>query len=835
MSSDRPSLSSVSCLTSPPPSVNPEPAYIAASAAAQIVTSKHQDHVRDWFDEVGTQPPSETALVSTASLSLVNSFLDHLLYNFLSTARSTSLSALRPAVSEVLRPRLATEAIAGADEELQEFLGGADDDEFVGLGDGAEADANRDTELTWKRTRLRCMVYTRLGDMEEDEEDMWVERDCLGEEHESLRHSSANTSVVSPAVAIFLTSILEFIGEHALMVAGEAAYGRMLKAAKDPTQSVHLSSGAGRLVVEELDMEKVAFNTTLGRLWRTWRKRIRSPMSIGSRSFSRDLALQRTHSGPLSSSTSRKSSVGAPDEVTTRSLPTPVAERPQVVDPASIPLPMTENDIQEIERPPSASQGQGQPESVRRRTSEVKKRPRSMLVFPSSLMDPQPSEAPGPISLSSPPQSGPSPWRLAPAPPPRRKRSSSLPSGKQVRKAPITDSAPSTSKTVYECEPSFDEEMEGNAFADSEEPELLSRIDTNQDCSGLEDEEPQILKSTRISMETAQSPIEVVQTRSRAASSTRSLRVSSSSQAKDRHSQDLSRTVTGVSPTPSPRGAVDMANSPDVYTDSDGSASSPGSNRVSESPAGLDEDVRHLGKQRVASPATAEHSVTAGHVRSADDNVTQNMYTATAPGPSDTSEAKHCASACRSPEKEPQQEGLLTTASRDSPPSSIYRSVPALAPLEELTEDIQDGADEGVSPLPSPSERDSTSSTELPRGSHRRQRSHDYPAVSPVRPTAPSKAQGPTVASSLPRPHTPRLRRSGSSGREKQPILLSTSRPATATGASSEMAASMTSEKHPKTASRHDDKQRSFEQLIRSDETLQYTLTPQTVRDVDVR
>lgn len=197
MSSDQPSLSGLSTLASPPPSVKPEPAYIAPSAAAQIVTSNHQNRTHDWFDENGTQPPGETALVSPASLVLINSFLDQLLYNFLFTARSTSLASLRPAVSEVLKPRLAREAIAGADEELHEFLGGGDDEELSAFHNGQEPGGDCDIELVWKRTRLRCMVYTRLGDLEEEDEDMWVERENLEDVGGVHRRFSRDVGVVS--------------------------------------------------------------------------------------------------------------------------------------------------------------------------------------------------------------------------------------------------------------------------------------------------------------------------------------------------------------------------------------------------------------------------------------------------------------------------------------------------------------------------------------------------------------------------------------------------------------------------------------------------------------
>ncbi|MCJ1404726.1 hypothetical protein MMC11_007952 [Xylographa trunciseda] len=333
------------------PGVNPEPAYIAASAASQIVTSEYQSQHQDWEEGTINPPLNEIALVSPASLSLINAFLDRLLFNFLASARSTSLASLRPAVTEVLKPRLAKEAITGADEELQEFLGGGDDEELLDFHNGEDRQEDWDLDLVWKRTRLRCMVYTRLGDMEEEDEDMFIEQEHL-EDPTTPRRLSRDTGIVSPAVAIFLTSILEFIGEHALMIAGEAAYKRCENSFRSERRR---SRAPQRVVVEETDMEKVALNATLGRLWRSWRKLLRSPRTSISRIMGRDVGSHRGLRGFSSSrSTSRKSSIGAIDD---RALSTDLDRTPSVAEvlsgaePASIPLPLADYDIDEIEVP----------------------------------------------------------------------------------------------------------------------------------------------------------------------------------------------------------------------------------------------------------------------------------------------------------------------------------------------------------------------------------------------------------------------------------------------------------------------------------------------------
>ena len=287
MSRERTSSVSGGASFASPPSANPDPAYIAASAASQIITTDYQNRTVDWFEDRSEKGDSESAVVSPTSLSLVNAFLDQLLFSFLATARSTSIAALRPAVSEVLKPRLAKDAISGADQELQEFLGGGDEEELSAFHIGLESRAQWDLQLAWKRTRLRCMVYTRLGDMEEEEEEAFVDSEPADEE--GLRRLSRDVGIISPAAAIFLTSILEFIGEQVLMVAGEAAYHRVeSKKMNDRADDASGSSEALRVVVEDLDIEKLAFNTTFGRLWRSWKKRVRISSMLGARSTSRD-------------------------------------------------------------------------------------------------------------------------------------------------------------------------------------------------------------------------------------------------------------------------------------------------------------------------------------------------------------------------------------------------------------------------------------------------------------------------------------------------------------------------------------------------------------------
>ncbi|OIW28519.1 hypothetical protein CONLIGDRAFT_681473 [Coniochaeta ligniaria NRRL 30616] len=398
ISSDRPSTIGHN-LMSPPLSVSPEAAFIAASAASQIVTNDHDSHADTWYDQHGIEPSGETALVSPSALRLINSFLDQLLFNFLSVARSTTLSSLRPAVSEVLKPKLAKDAINQADEELREYLGGGDDDE-PSSGQDPQATRDWDLELIWKRTRLRCMVYSSLGDMEEEDEDYYMEQD-----HLEPGLDDQLSEAVPAAVAIFLTSILEFMGEAALVVAGQAAYHRMrVKNEKELKEGARSpSDAADRIVVDELDMERVALDRTLGRLWRAWKKKIRSPGPLQDNGLGRPLT--RDSMRGISGQHMRQSSFTLSNESgvpPTVPEPEPEAEleaeknmsrretsseepSEEYLLAAAIPLPMTDNDIDEIEVPGLASYVDEDEDDTRLAAAETKTRPKSLMILPHAL------------------------------------------------------------------------------------------------------------------------------------------------------------------------------------------------------------------------------------------------------------------------------------------------------------------------------------------------------------------------------------------------------------------------------------------------------------------
>lgn len=379
ISSDRPSTIGYGFVL-PPLTVSPEAAFIAPSAASQIITNDHDSHADAWYDQNGIEPATETAMVSSQALHLVNGFLDQLLYNFLQVAKSTNLAALRPAVIEVLKPKLAKDAISNADEELREYLGGASEDDCA-QPQGSGSHRDWDVELVWKRTRLRCMVYSSLGDMEEEDEDAFME-----EENLEIGANEQISDVISPAVAIFLTSVIEYMGELTLTVAGQAAYHRVRskieKGLRDGSRST--ADPADRIVVSDLDMERVALDRTLGRLWRGWKKRMRTPTTdMAGRPFSKGL--------PASPKQDQTPSVydilGLPKPATAdpatefkkseEHLEEPIVEDVQPVD---IPLPIGEKDVDEIEVPGLTHYSDDEGDDEMDEEEPTTKRPKSLLI-----------------------------------------------------------------------------------------------------------------------------------------------------------------------------------------------------------------------------------------------------------------------------------------------------------------------------------------------------------------------------------------------------------------------------------------------------------------------
>lgn len=329
----------------------PEPQYISQSNAADLVT---RQHLHDQFDfmPAATSPTNEGAIFSAPALNLLNTFLDALLYNFLGKAQSTSLNKLRPAIKEVLKAKLARDALAGADEELTGLY-----DESETEIDGENPLAAWHLEETFKLMRLRVMVFLGLGEFDDDDEERFLEEE---EFHINGERASPDMSILNGPTAVYLASVLEYLAERLIDLSGEAAYLRQRRrmSTRPISESQELEDiHPERLVVEETDVEKIALNPTYGRLWRTWRKQHRGARSnpVTPTATSPRHARVPSEDGPFQSlkrihgaGQSKDADGASPKELSLEEIPGAEDDLPEYILASNIPLP---DDVDEIEDP----------------------------------------------------------------------------------------------------------------------------------------------------------------------------------------------------------------------------------------------------------------------------------------------------------------------------------------------------------------------------------------------------------------------------------------------------------------------------------------------------
>lgn len=334
--------------------------YVSAAEAENLIYAEIERLVR----------------ISNGALFLLNGFLDQILYDILCKSQSTTLPSLRAAIPLVLKQRLGRAAIKAADEELQDYLEEDELDEIQNTPAVLNPRAEFDADLAWKLTRLRCMVYAKLGDMEEEDEEDHLESDDVREHLDRVREGYRSSARILPPAAIFLTTVLEFLAEQALCIAAQHAKKRN-GYGEDPTREQIAGaqpSTAETIFLEEIDMSGIGKEGPLIRLWRSWKGSVR----IGGGSMS---------SRPTTPSIMSPSNPESPVHEW-RFPPAPgigpiQEERSGANTPANIPLPITENDVEEIEVPGLASldktEGQDPRPGLRERKSLSK------LILPGQL------------------------------------------------------------------------------------------------------------------------------------------------------------------------------------------------------------------------------------------------------------------------------------------------------------------------------------------------------------------------------------------------------------------------------------------------------------------
>jgi len=236
----------------------PDPEYISISGAISTV--------QEFLVEAGNAHHvlSRDIVVTPVAVQTINFFLDYILHEILARTRSTALSRLRDGVALVIRTTLGTSAMASAEQELLDHacVGEAELDENPEDGtDEDELEVKWDLDKVWARARIICMVYSILGDKEQDD---------FEEYEEDPDTQIPNSQKLSTAAAIYLAAVLETVASHCLRVGGRAALHRFTHhhgTTNDPMRNSAL------LNVDEADIKRgIVEDDLTTRLWRKWKR-----------------------------------------------------------------------------------------------------------------------------------------------------------------------------------------------------------------------------------------------------------------------------------------------------------------------------------------------------------------------------------------------------------------------------------------------------------------------------------------------------------------------------------------------------------------------------------
>ncbi|RKF55940.1 hypothetical protein GcM3_199028 [Golovinomyces cichoracearum] len=226
-----------------------------------------------WADQYSAKPQLESAFNSRSSLALVNNSLDQILYDILLSSQSTIMSALRSAIIEVLKPSLGVSAIHHADLALKTYLDECQKSTLLDSLKEIEMVDLVDLNSLEKKARIQRVIYTSL----EDTESM---KSSLDDEVRIDKKT-----IISPAIAIFLKSVLEYIGEQILTAATEITQNNLLSNQLSPQNQIPNFQKTVESLVEANEVDQIAFDTSLNEFWNTWKRLTEPPVKFSSHSF----------------------------------------------------------------------------------------------------------------------------------------------------------------------------------------------------------------------------------------------------------------------------------------------------------------------------------------------------------------------------------------------------------------------------------------------------------------------------------------------------------------------------------------------------------------------
>ncbi|CAG8558159.1 9345_t:CDS:2, partial [Cetraspora pellucida] len=147
--------------------------------------------------------------ISAEALISLNTFLDEFLYFVIDSARSLDLVKIKQSISQVLPTTLGKNAIQEAELELKTYVESGNSD----------STQEKTIEITpfplqkvFEQFRANCQFFSTLGERGIDERDSKMAPNLY-----------ANEGIhIAPSLAIYLTAVLEYVGEHVLILVAKA-------------------------------------------------------------------------------------------------------------------------------------------------------------------------------------------------------------------------------------------------------------------------------------------------------------------------------------------------------------------------------------------------------------------------------------------------------------------------------------------------------------------------------------------------------------------------------------------------------------------------------------
>ncbi|CAG8597929.1 4093_t:CDS:2 [Ambispora leptoticha] len=157
--------------------------------------------------------------ISSEALQAINNFLDEFLYYLIDAAHSLDLVRIKTAISTVLPTSVGKNAVSEAELELKTYVESGNSDNTK----------ERTIEITpfplqkvFEQFRIKCQYYSTLGDREGDDTENAVPDLC----------PSSDGIHIAPSLAIYLTAVLEYVGENILFLVAKTSEKHKVEVAK---------------------------------------------------------------------------------------------------------------------------------------------------------------------------------------------------------------------------------------------------------------------------------------------------------------------------------------------------------------------------------------------------------------------------------------------------------------------------------------------------------------------------------------------------------------------------------------------------------------------------